>query len=471
MLPKSGLSEEKSLKRNNLSPKPLLKKRSGFFCGRNMKVERENRYLYLREDIHPPVYQRGISSSRHRKEVYAWYQGLDPEQRILHALLQAQVFGLLGVTSNHELQAMIEHPELKQVASDRFLEQTGLIYGLKGSERIKQKCKEYGDCANAVRDNLQHTLSYEGSPNLEMTNEIRPINEPAELLLIALDGAWPAKARWDAKLKLQFMALGANIDRRERELGIENQFKRFVMWMHESIWSRPEFSAGDSKGSYLVSTHDPETWACIEAHWVAEKDGVDLKLEPFQKKTHLVRRSIKAKDGRIIETYITTREKTLPVKVEKMLRKGAEDPAIAVDDDTGLLAVFNNIDDAIKFITLLIEQGYKSNYPISIEDVSYTLNGKEYNGCNGSSHKTRMMKFFVRLANEMRIEFIIHTPETYAESLYMKGVSRYEYNINRLIDNGVPGLILDKKYFPLLDSEETRTKKINQVRRKIEEEN
>lgn len=434
-----------------------------------MKIERENRYLYLREDIHPPVYQPGISPSKHRQEVYAWYRGLDAEQRILHALLQAQVFGLLGVQSNYEIQAMIEQPELRQVASGRLLKQVGMSYGINDPGEIMRRCKTYGDCANAVRDNLQHTLSYEGSPNLEMTNEIRPINEPADLLLITLDGRWSSRARWDAKVKLQLMALAANIDRREREIGIGNQFRRFVMWMHEGVWSRPEFFRSESQGAYLVSTHDPETWACLETHWVNEKEGVNLKLEPFQKKTHLIRRQIKAKDGRVIETYITTREKTLPVKVEKMVRKGAEDPAVAVDDDTGLLAVFNSTDDATKFIALLIDRGYQSNFPITIEDVSYTLNGKEYRGHNGSSSKTRMMKFFVRLANEMRIEFIIHTPETYAESLYMKGVSRYEYNINRLVDNGVSDLLLDKKYFPLLDAEEARAKKIRQARRKIEE--
>lgn len=424
--------------------------------------------MFLREDIHPPVCRTGVSVSTRRREMVTWYKGLDEEQKTLQALLQGQVFGLLGINSSQQMRTLMEHPKLKQAASDQIIRNLGIAYGIKGPARIKQKCEEFGVCANAVRDDLQKTLSYPGSSSLEMVNEIRAINEPVDLLLIAFDGKWSAKARWDAKVKLQFMSLAASVDRRQREIGIEDQFKRFVLWIRERVWD-PELLADESDGAYLISTHDPDTWACIETKWVKEEEGVDLHLEPFQKKTHLNRRSVKTNAGRKIETYVTTRDKPSSVKVEKMLRKGAEDPATAVDDDTGLLAVFNNTDDVRSFITLLIDRGFKSNYPIAIEDIAYSLNGKDYKGRNGSSRHTKMMKFFVRLANEMRIEFIIHTPESYAESLYMRGVARGEYNINRLIDNGVPDLIFNEKYFPLFDSEEARIQNIRHERANIEE--
>jgi len=153
-----------------------------------------------------------------------------------------------------------------------------------------------------------------------------------------------------------------------------------------------------------------------------------------------------------------------------MLRKGLEDPTIAVDDDTGLLVVVDNSRDARELIRHLTEQGYKSDYPIIIEDVSYTLEGGEYNNKNGGSHKIRMLKFFIRLANEMRVECIIHTTETYAEQLYMREVSHEEYELNRLFgpEVNVPRLLFPEKYFPRFDMERAREEKRKQLREKIE---
>lgn len=425
----------------------------------------EHKYLYLREDIHPPVYMPGTGNDGYKRQVSIWYRSLNPEQMVLYSILQAETFGLLGITSFDQLQALIEHPQNRKAASVQFSRQMGMIYGVKGRERIKQKCDDFGACANTVRDNLQLALSYSGSPNLEMTNEIRAKNNPIDLLLIALDGSWPSRARWDAKVKLQFMSLAAAIDRRQREIGIESQFERFVGWMREWVWAA---GSDDFPGVYLVSTHDPDTWACTGTHWVGEEEGVGLELPPFHKKNHLIRRSIRTDADKQVDVYVTTRDKPLVNKVEKMFRKKAEDPVIAVDDDTGLMAVINNISHIRYFISHLASRGYQSNYPIIIEAISNTLDGRRYEGNHGSSPDLRMLKFFVRLANEMRIEFIIHTPETYAESLTRKGVSHYEYMQNRLYESGVPDMVFKKKYFPLFDSAEARRQKLMQIRRGIE---
>ncbi|MBI2314795.1 hypothetical protein HYU93_01930 [Candidatus Daviesbacteria bacterium] len=424
-------------------------------------------YLYLREDVHPPVCRPGVAEKDIRIEAIEWYRNLDSEQRILHIMLRGQIFGLLGVDSYFQIQDIIEHPELRPAASKRFMEQLGLMNGIKDPVWMRHKCEEYAGYADATRDHLQAALSYPGSANLEMINEVRTANDPTDLLLLALDGRWTPKARWDAKVKLQLMGLVANIDNRQRKIGIEDQFQRFVNWMHERIWN-PESLLGETHNAFLISTHDPQTWACIATRWVDEEEGVKTKLQPFQKKIHLPQRSFRTDRGRAIDIYVTIRDKPMPIKTEKMLRKRAEDPAIAVDDDTGLLAVVDDVRDARRFVSHLIRQGYQSNYPIIIEDISYTLNGGEYTGNHGSSPKLRMMKFFIKLANEMRVECIIHTPETYAESLYMKGVSHPEYRLNRLIDSGVPELIFPPKYFPHYDKEQARKQNVEQIRANIE---
>jgi len=423
----------------------------------------------LREDIHPPVRQPGQTAQGYRREISPWYRGLNPERQTLYEILQGQVFGLLEIKSAAQITTIINNPDLRRQISDKALGKLGSVYGIGALERTRQKFEDYGTYADSVVDFLQDYLSYEGSINLEMVNEVRAYNDPTDLLLLSFDGKWSEKARFEAKRKLLLMTLAASIERREREVGIENQFRRFVDWLHERVWN-PDLLLGESRGVFMISDHDPETWACPNAQLVDEEQGIKYELEPFQKKTHLPRRSFKTEAGKEIDAYVTIRDKKMEAKILKMLRKGLEDPTIAVDDDTGLLVVVDNSRDARELIRHLTEQGYKSDYPIIIEDVSYTLEGGEYNNKNGGSHKIRMLKFFIRLANEMRVECIIHTTETYAEQLYMREVSHEEYELNRLFgpEVNVPRLLFPEKYFPRFDMERAREEKRKQLREKIE---
>lgn len=432
-----------------------------------MRPENRGNYLYLREDVHQPLREKSMTVHDCRKRTVSWYKGLDSEQQVLHTMLTGQILGLLGATSYRQIQLTIENPQLREIASDKLTSHLAQLYGIKTSEAMRMKLKDYSIDANSARDHLQWVLSYDGSSNLEMINEIRAYKDPTDLILLSLDGRWHERARWDAKVKLQLMGLAASIDKRERDLNIENQFQGFVDWMNTQVWN-PESQFGESNGSYLISTHDPQTWACVSTYFVTEEEGVRLQLQPFQKKTHLLSRSFKPNSIKNINAYVSVRDKLRVMKMIKMLRKKAEDPAIAVDDDTGLLVVVKDNQAAKQFIRHLIDRGYQSNYPIIVEDVSNTLNGSEYNGKTGSSPKLRMMKFFIKLANKMRIECIIHTPETYAESQYMRGVSHLEYEVNRLIDAGVPEMIYREEHFPNFDADESRRQAIIRVRTKNE---
>lgn len=434
----------------------------------NTEVEpNRHNYLFLREDIHRPLGTSGMSETEHRALYTTWHRHLTTEQRNSHALLTGQVFGLLGVNSYAQIQSMLDDSESRLITSRRVAAQLGKIFGITDPVAMRDKYKYYSDNADSVRDYLQEKLSYEGSPNLEMVNEVRATTDPADLLLITLDGTWSARARWDAKVKSQLMYLDGLIDRRQREIGIEDQFTRFVYWMKERVWNSTSLG-GDSSGAFLVSTHDPDTWICTSARWVNEEEGNKLQLQPFQKKTHLYCRNTKANSQKGINAYITIREKTPTMKNIKMLRKRAENPAIAVDDDTGLLLVVNNILDVRKIINHLLACGYQSDDPITIEEVSDTLTGGEHKGNPGSSSLLKQMKFFFRLANKMRVECIVHTPRTYATNLYARGISHNEYEINRLFDTGVPDLIYPKSYFPLFDSNEAKRQSISRIRRGIE---
>src|SRR3989344_592959 len=106
-----------------------------------MNAETKSDYLYLREDVHQPLRKPGMSLSDCRKQTISWYKGLDPEQTILHTMLTGQIFGLLGVTSYHQIQSIIENPELRQTASNRLMRQLTKLYGLKNRKLCEKNAK------------------------------------------------------------------------------------------------------------------------------------------------------------------------------------------------------------------------------------------------------------------------------------------------------------------------------------------
>ena len=112
---------------------------------------------------------------------------------------------------------------------------------------------------------------------------------------------------------------------------------------------------------------------------------------------------------RDIPMYVTIRQKSQQAKVLKLLRKGLEDPAVAVDDELGLLGVLGSEGNIKLFLKHLNQKAANSTSLITFEDISDTLDGKPYDNKNvGSSSKIEIIKFFARMGG-MRIEFILHT--------------------------------------------------------------
>ena len=168
-----------------------------------------------------------------------------------------------------------------------------------------------------------------------------------------------------------------------------------------------------------------------------------------------------------------------------MLRKRSENPGTAVDDDLGLMAVFDNIDGIRKFLDVIInpipdEIGRKKVFPATVEEISDTLDGRKYNGNPGSSAKIRMLKVFLRIAyqteqmedegviGQMRPELILHTLDTYAENLYMRGVGHPYYEINRRLASGIGAMLLPSQFYEF-DERKSAEYAMERARREIED--
>ena len=154
-------------------------------------------------------------------------------------------------------------------------------------------------------------------------------------------------------------------------------------------------------------------------------------------------------------------------KVLKLLRKREENPAVAVDDELGLMGVLDNLADVKAFQAHLTRSAIAANSLMVLEDISDTLTSGHYRTKNaGSSAGTRMLKFFARLGG-MRVEFIVHTNESYLDYIYQRDVAHDEYECKRIFDSSAAELLFPEDIY-FLDMKKVRLHQIKWLRSQLE---
>jgi hypothetical protein len=165
---------------------------------------------------------------------------------------------------------------------------------------------------------------------------------------------------------------------------------------------------------------------------------------------------------------VSIRKKPPEAKVLKLLRKNEKNPAVAVDDDLGLMAVLNSEADVKIFQNHLTQSATNADSFMILEDISDSLTGGGHKGSStGSSAKTPMLKFFARLGG-MRVEFIIHTNRSWVNYMYQRDVAHDEYEVKRIFDSGVADLLFPQEIY-FLNHQAVRNNMIRLFRRQIEE--
>ena len=140
---------------------------------------------------------------------------------------------------------------------------------------------------------------------------------------------------------------------------------------------------------------------------------------------------------------------TSPDDFLKLLRKNEKNPAVAVDDELGLMAVLDGRVEVTRFVDHLSKAAVRSGVLMTQEDISDTLTGGSYaSSSTGSSNATPMLKFFARLG-DTRVEFIIHTNRSYLDYNLRRGVSHNEYEVRRIFDSGVAELLFPQDIYQL----------------------
>ncbi len=377
-----------------------------------------------------------------------------------------QVFDILQVRSLGEIQALLGNPAAKAAVERRAYALLGNMFGIEGNEReIVSRVNTYSRIADGVINYLRAKVLANYASYIEMTNEIDSTKSPVELLLILFDDRYHKKARFEAKRKLILMQLAGSIDQRERETDVEHKFLQFLDFLNREVWSRG-VKIGELEIVYLVSRHDPESYAALDIR-VVRREELPKELAPLEKITMLKRRRF-CYQGREIPVYVSIRKKLPEAKVLKLLRKGEENPAVAVDDELGLMAVVDSLMEVKLFQRHLTESASRSGSLMTLEEVVDTLHGGEHRGGSiGSSAQTAMYKFFARMGG-MRVEFIVHTNRSYLNYMFQRGVSHDEYEVKRIFDSGVTELLFPKDIYGI-DISEKKEALIRWFRRRIEE--
>lgn len=378
-----------------------------------------------------------------------------------------QIFEFLNISSFQEIPNLLGDRNVREDIQDRSTVLLGNMFGIDGSRReIKSKLDEYARTANDVITYLRTKVLAPFSSHIETTNEIQVTSNPLELLLIVFDDRYHKKARFEAKRKLTLMNLAGSIDQRERETDIENKFLEFLSFLNAHVWS-PSMKIGELEIAYLLSQHEPESFSCTDVKVI---DQMELKeiVERQGQKITLIKRRRFCVDGKEYPIYVTIRKKSPEAKVLKLLRKNEKNPAVAVDDELGLMAVLNSINDVKMFQKHLTGSALKMDSFMTLEDISDTLTGKRYSSSAvGSSANTQMLKFFARLGG-IRVEFILHTNNSYLNYVYQRDVAHDEYEVKRIFDTGVATLLFPPDIYSL-NHQQIRQQQLLRFRKQIED--
>lgn len=384
-----------------------------------------------------------------------------------YRVLRNQIFDFLNVGSIREIETLISDKARRLETNRRAYKLLGNMFGIDGNAReIVSRVDMYSRTADGVIRYLRNKVLANYASHIEITNEVDVTSSPVDLLLITYDKRYHKKARFEAKRKLLLMQLAGSIDQRERETAIEAKFSDFLAFLNNYVWSSSAL-IGELDPVYLLSHHEPENFICKDVRVISPGEAEKITPEKGRKLTLVKRRNFQV-EGRLIPIYVSTRKKPPEAKVLKLLRKAAENPAVAVDDELGLMAVVDSAIDIKTFQKHLTKSAIKADSFMTLEEVSDTISGGRHHNTNiGSSAKTPMLKFFARMGG-MRVEFIIHTNKSYLNYMYQKDVAHDEYEVKRIFDSGVAELLFPAEIYHL-NMEKVKGKMIGWFRSRIEE--
>ncbi len=325
-----------------------------------------------------------------------------------------------GRSTNPRLVSKVR-ANIVKAHSDLDVNQTEVLNRLKG----------FGVDANEFIDYVTATF-FPGYTTLEPANEIRSCNDPAKLLLIALDDNWALKARFEAKRKLDLMQ--RFMERKKALKPIKGRMDAFYELLNTHMLDATGVKRGSHEKGFLIATLDPENGnSCLEARldtmplFKAEENQVSM---PMELRAFEVR-------GRRIQFMVTGREKNKFSHIMKSMRKDETDITKLIKDLHGVRLVFLSDEDRVLFRRTFARRLRSAGFEVSSNTATFVGDGSKLPGIETELLISK--PGFGRASYEMQA----YTAEEYVDYFLKTPTAWPMYDIQRFYE-----YLLDEILFP-----------------------
>lgn len=404
--------------------------------------------------------ESGPFSVRRPHSLSAWMKSLSIAESAEYTSLKMQIFQIMGISHWGELPGVINDPVKREQAKVAANQRISELYGFEGTP--DQQDKNVRDLASLANGTIllieQQIFGRQYAQRFEASNEVIMASHPVDLIGIMMNPKFSARVRFEAKRKWTMMMLGAAVRHTEREMRTNEKFTTFWDFIIEGKSPKGKgvrqindnTKIGHATTIALLSTHDVEgDFACTNVEELSperQEDVAFADLPEGQKYTVLQGRTFKVGDNEV-PIYLTLRAKQASARVLKLIRKGHTNPAAAVEDEMGLMGVLRNKNEINLFLKHLQNMAIAAGTMMTIEEVESSLDGERFSARNkGSSEKLKIFKFFARI-NGMRVEIILHTYDSYINSIYQDEVSHDEFQANRFFTTGAAELLYPESIY------------------------
>lgn len=348
-----------------------------------------------------------------------------------------------------------------------------------------------------LNDGILNPIAWKIRPSEEAISR----SNPYELLELAFTPGNSPKLGFEALRKLFLGTKIAAVDTVSAELEEGDTYRRFTDLLDKLVWDQ-EHPKGYTEDVVLLSKHDMETYdvlyeledgslvtfdkipkgqietakPAISEVPATQKDAVEAavrKSDPDLTGHHLRLTTLQSRlfkhNGVSHHAFVDKRQKKFHSWVMKMLRKGEDEPTVAVEDRIGMMLVVKDAEEADMLVEQLQMAGRRTGsilLPEGIEDnLKRRGKSRKYSAKNtGSSSDTEMMKFYARV-HGMRIEVIIHTRESYLNYQFSDKTGHDDFEIRRFFDSGLYALLFPRSIYPEADPKEDREYLLEEKRR------
>lgn len=362
---------------------------------------------------------------------------------------------VLGITDLGQIDALRQDEELREQTKAKA---TQLLAGafVLPKEKAEEKLTEYARTADNAVDlaltDFPIKIRQQGAESV-----VRKIDHPVDLLLLATDPNANPRDKYRALRKARLMQVAAEIDFNERRLQTDRGFEKFQNFLENDVLDTP--TDEDREERFILTTHTDDEKGIFRAvsHQIVTASELDRmpeltygqKLTPVQRRTY----TVETPDGPmqralyipvIRENVVNvdkddklTRLKKPASMVLKTERKPDQTPTQAIDDQIGMMAVFEDQNDIFLFLEHMEQRAIANGSILHREEAENTLNGGDHKTVSkGSTTELKWYKSHLNMFG-IRPEFIGFTPEYLANYLYQEGVSHREYTTQRLFRDGV----------------------------------